>query len=79
MMRNAFPDGNAVFRQDLAPCHTSRKLRTFFEEAQLDVLAWLGNFQELNPFENVWVLIKGRLNREDSSAMTNLKASLIRV
>ena len=31
-MQRDFSDGDGIFQQDLAPCHTPRKMRTFFEE-----------------------------------------------
>jgi hypothetical protein len=33
-----FPDGDAIFQQDHAPCHTSRNIRTFFEESGSEIL-----------------------------------------
>jgi len=32
VLESYFPDGDGIFQQDLAPCHTSKKLRKFFEE-----------------------------------------------
>ena len=42
-MRQSFPDGNGIFQQDNAPCHTSKKMLTFFQKAKLTVLDWPGN------------------------------------
>ena len=36
--QKGFPDRDGIFQQDLAPCHTSQKNRTFFEERGLTVL-----------------------------------------
>ncbi|KAG1693198.1 Rho GTPase-activating protein 26 [Nymphon striatum] len=77
-MRRDFPDGDGIFQQDLAPCHTSCKMRTFFEESGLEVLDWPGNSPDINPIENLWVIMKRRLQKEDCSTMTKLISAGIR-
>ncbi|KAG1674513.1 CD63 antigen [Nymphon striatum] len=77
-MKRDFPDGDGIFQQDLAPCHTSCKMRTFFEESGLEVLDWPGNSPDINPIENLWVIMKRRLQKEDCSTMTKLISAGIR-
>ncbi|KAG1664759.1 Flotillin-1 [Nymphon striatum] len=77
-MRRDFLDGDGIFQQDLAPCHTSRKMRTFFEESGLEVLDWPGNSPDINPIENLWAIMKRRLQKEDCSTMTKLISAVIR-
>ncbi|KAG1653637.1 Transposable element Tc1 transposase [Nymphon striatum] len=77
-MRRDFPDGDGIFQQEIAPCHTSRKMRTFFEESGLEVLDWPGNSPDINPIENLWVIMKRRLQKEDCSTMTKLISAGIR-
>ncbi|KAG1681713.1 putative non-intrinsic ABC protein 5 [Nymphon striatum] len=77
-MRRDFPDGDGIFQQDLAPCHTSCKMRTFFEESGLEVLDWPGNSPDINPIKNLWVIMKRRLQKEDCSTMTKLISAGIR-
>uniref|UniRef100_A0A3Q3J3I1 Tc1-like transposase DDE domain-containing protein n=1 Tax=Monopterus albus TaxID=43700 RepID=A0A3Q3J3I1_MONAL len=48
-----FPDGSGVFQQDLAPCHTSKQVKNFFEENHINTLDWPGNSPDLNPIENL--------------------------
>ena len=71
-MQRDFPDGDGIFQQDLAPCRTARKMRTFFEESGLTVLEWPGNSPGINPIENLWAMIKRRLQRGDSSTMQKM-------
>ena len=78
-MRRDFPDGDGIFQQDLAPCHTSRKMRTFFEESGLEVLDWPGNSPDINPIGNLSAIVKRRLQKEDCSTMTKLISAVIRV
>ena len=57
-LENAFPDGSGILQQDSAPCHKSKKVTKFFESKKITVSDWPGNSQDLNPFENLWSIIK---------------------
>ena len=37
-MGKRFTDGSGVFQQDQAPCHTSKKVKSFMDENQIYVL-----------------------------------------
>ena len=69
---------DGVFQQDLAPCHTSKKMRTVFEENGLTTLDWPGNSPDLNPIENLWAIIKKRIAKMDCSTMEKLISAIIR-
>ena len=47
-----------IFQQDLAPCHISKKMQTFFAQTGINLLDWPGNSPALNPIENFWAIIK---------------------
>ena len=49
----AFSAGDGIFdfQQDLAPCHTSRKMRIIFQESRLIILEWPRNSPDMNPIE----------------------------
>ena len=49
-------DTNAFFSQ----CNTSRKMPKFFEERELRVLDWPGNFPGINYTEDLRAIIKRR-------------------
>ena len=34
-MQKSFSDGNGIFQQDNAPCHTSKNMQTFFKKLKL--------------------------------------------
>ncbi|XP_069951387.1 transposable element Tc1 transposase [Cherax quadricarinatus] len=73
-----FPDGEGIFQQDLAPCHTSRKMLTFFEKSGLSILNWPGNSPDLNPIENLWAMTKCRVAEQDCSTVEKLIDTVIR-
>ncbi|KAG8308341.1 Ubiquitin carboxyl-terminal hydrolase 22 [Homalodisca vitripennis] len=75
MQRN--PD--LIFQQDLAPCHTSKKMKAFFRNQHIEVLSWPGNSPDLNPIENLWAILKKKLGKMDCCRKDELIKSVIRV
>ena len=73
-----FADGDFIFQQDLAPCHTSKNMHTFFEEKDITILDWPGNSPDLNPIENLWAIIKRRIEKTDCSTVQKLISAIIR-
>ena len=42
-MQNAFSNGSVIFQQDLARCHSSKKVKRFLSDHNISVLDWPGN------------------------------------
>ena len=78
-MERAFPNGGGIFQQDLAPCHTAKKVKKFFEENHIKVLDWPGNSPDLNPIENLWSIVKNRLLKRDCTTQMKLINAIIDV
>ena len=51
-----------IFQQDNASIHTAHKVRDYFAKERLTVLEWPPNSPDLNPIENLWAIIKQRLD-----------------
>ena len=78
VLKRDFADGDCIFQQDLAPCHTSKKMRTFFEEKDVTILDWPANSLDLNPIENLWAIIKRRIEKTDCSTIQKLISAIIK-
>lgn len=51
-----------VFVQDSVLCHTAKVIKDWFDFVQMDYINdWLGNSPDLNPVENLSLLMKHRL------------------
>jgi len=74
-----FPRGDATFQQDLAPCHTSRKVKQFVLDNDIRTLDWPGNSPDLNPIENLWAILKARLHKHDCTTRVKLVAAIIEI
>ena len=78
VLERDFAVGDCIFQQDLAPCHTSKKMRTFFEEEDITILDGPRNLTDLNPNENLWAVIKPRIEKTDCSTVQKMISAIIR-
>jgi transposase len=78
-MENGFPNGDGIFQHDFAPCHSSRKVKKVTEDLKINMLHWPGNSPDLNPFENIQSIAKGRLGKMDYSTNEQLTSNIIKV
>ena len=59
--------GEVIFQQDSAPCHTAKKVKEFIKKEGLRLLDWPGNSADMNPIENIWKMLKDKMNEETVS------------
>ena len=52
-IKRAFPDNEGMFQKDLAPCHSSKKVKTIFRKYKLNLSERLGNSPDLSLIENL--------------------------
>ena len=78
-LKKLFPDDSGIFQQDLAPCHTEKIVKKFFDENEISVLEWPGNSPDLNPIENLWAICKQRLRGMDCTTKEKMIKALIEV
>ena len=49
------------FQQDNDPKHTSKRAKQWFEDNDIQVLAWPAQSPDINPIEHLWVHLKKKL------------------
>ncbi|KAJ7344505.1 hypothetical protein JRQ81_000455 [Phrynocephalus forsythii] len=65
-----------IFRQDLAPAHTAKSTKTWFNDHGVTVLDWPANSPDLNPMEIVWGIAKRKMRDMRPNNAEELKAAI---
>jgi len=78
-MVSKFPDKTGIFQHDSAPCRKSNVVTMYSEENNVKILDWPGNSANLKLIENLWVILKKRLAKEDGSSKTWLIGKTIQM
>ncbi len=60
-----YGDADFIFQQDLAPAHTAKGTKSWFNDHGVTVLDWPANSPDLNPIENLWGIVRGRWETPD--------------
>ena len=76
-MEEAFPNGEGIFQQDLAPCHRANKVKRLFLEKEIRVLDWPGNSPDLNPIENLWAIVKLEARKKDCTTLEKMTQAIL--
>ncbi len=56
-----YGEADFIFQQDLAPAHTAKGSKSWFNDHGVTVLDWPANSPDLNPIENLWDIIKRKM------------------
>lgn len=74
-----FPNGDGIYMQDGAPCHTAKRVTEFLKQANVPLLSWPGNSPDMNPIENFWRLLKRKVNAMKPTTKRSLIECIIQV
>ena len=66
----------SFFQQDNASIHTAKKIRSFLNDNNVNVIKWPGNSADLNPIENIWGLMKNKLEKKDIRTLPGLRMEI---
>ncbi len=59
-----YGDADLIFQQDLAPAHTAKGTKIWFNDHGVTVLDWPANSPDLNPIENLSGIVKRKMRHQ---------------
>ncbi len=71
-----YGDADFIFQQDLAPAHTAKGTKSWFNDHGVTVLDWPANSPDLNPIENLWGIVKRKIWDTRPNNADDLKAAI---
>ncbi len=71
-----YGDADFIFQQDLAPAHTAKGTKSWFNDHGVTVLDWPANSPDLNPIENQWGIVKRKMRDTRPNNADDLKATV---
>ncbi len=71
-----YGDADFIFQQDLAPAHTAKGTKSWFNNHSVTVLDWPANSPDLNQIENLWGIVKRKMRYTRPNNADDLKAAI---
>ncbi len=71
-----FKDADFIFQQNLAPAHTAKSTKSWLNDHGVGVLDWPANSPDLNPIENLWIIVKRKRRNKRPKNAVELKATV---
>ncbi len=71
-----YGDADFIFQKDLAPAHTAKGTKSWFNDHGVTVLDWPANSPDLNPIENLYGIVKKKMRDTRPNNADDLKAAI---
>ncbi len=71
-----YGDADFFFQQDLAPAHTAKGTKSWFNDHSVTVIDWSVNSPELKPIESLWDIVKRKMRDTRPNNADDLKAAI---
>ncbi len=71
-----YEDADFIFQQDLAPAHTAKGTKSWFNDHGVTVLDWPASSPNLNPIENLWGIVKRKMRDTRLNNAEDLKTAI---
>ncbi len=71
-----YGDADFIFQQDLAPAHTAKGTKSWFNDHGVTVLDWPANSPDLNPIKNLWGIVKRKMRDTRPNNADDQKATV---
>ncbi len=65
-----YGDADFLFQQDLAPAHTVKGTKSWFNDHGVTMLDWPANSPDPNPIWNLWDIFKRKMRNSRSERIT---------
>ena len=73
------PQGDFLFQQDGASCHTAKCVKRWFRQKHIKTLSWPANSPDLNPIEHVWAEIDKKLYENPPQTLADLEDAVTKL
>ncbi|CAJ0956792.1 unnamed protein product [Ranitomeya imitator] len=77
-VQEQFGAQQCLFQHDGAPCHKAKVITKWLMEQNIEILGpWPGNSPDLNPIENLWSIIKRRVDKQKPTNSGKMQALIM--
>lgn len=71
---------SSIFQQDGAPCHRTAAVTRWLAKQNVEVLGpWPGSSPDLNPIENMWITMKGKVANMNPKSERDLEEAIKKI
>ena len=70
--------GQWWFQQDNDPKHKSKLIQNYLKQQGIDCIEWPPYSPDLNPIENIWAYLKKQVEKENATAVEELKEAVVK-